>query len=106
MRFAASMRLKPQGSDMIDLKELRGVAHELGEVHSAEDGALVYAAADRIEELCRKLAQARAQVERAADIIDGLLAFDLGSAERAVNFLAERDGSHPFSSTERSNADL
>jgi hypothetical protein len=43
--------------------------------------------------------QLRAQVERAADIIDGLLAFDLGSAERAVNFLAERDGSHPFSST-------
>lgn len=51
---------------MVDLKELRGVAHELGEVHSTEDGALVYAAADRIEELCRELAQARAQVEDAA----------------------------------------
>lgn len=49
----------------------------------------------------RLLAQALSQVEDAADIIDGLLAFDLGSAERAVNFLAERDGSHPFVSSEK-----
>lgn len=49
-----------------------------------------------IERLTETNSQLLAQVENAADIIDGLLAFDLGSAESAVTFLAERDGSHPL----------